>query len=161
MNISSAAAPKRHSIDIIFVLLLLGMFALSGITLIVLGTQIYQNILTGMERNSDARTARAYITQKLRQGQRASAIRIGSLDDIPTLEITQQFNGTDYVTKLYATDGKLKELFETMDAELPASAGSDVTAVDALTFDELPGGIAVHLVTATGKTQDFFVYTLE
>ena len=58
---------QRHIIDVLFVLALFGIFALSAIFLITIGADIYGKTMNNMERNFDARTALAYITEKVRQ----------------------------------------------------------------------------------------------
>ena len=58
---------QRHIIDILFVLALFGIFALSAIFLITIGANIYGKTMNNMERNFDTRTALAYITEKVRR----------------------------------------------------------------------------------------------
>ena len=101
---------EHHIIDILFVIALFCMFALSAIFLISVGADIYGKTVSHMESNFNSRTAFAYVTEKVRQADAASAIDIGQLDGIPALTITQTMGDTQYITYLYQHENHLKEL---------------------------------------------------
>ena len=57
---------KKHHIDIIFIIVLIGLFALSSTGLALLGVNIYKN--TGADSGShNQNTAALYFAQKVRQ----------------------------------------------------------------------------------------------
>ena len=100
----------KHIIDILFVIALFCLFALSAIFLISIGADIYGKTVNNMESNFDARTALAYVTEKIRQSDQKDQITIGKLDDCQALIITSQSADSVYYTYLYEYDGQLKEL---------------------------------------------------
>lgn len=120
---------QRHIIDILFVLALFGIFALSAIFLITIGANIYGKTMTNMERNFDTRTALAYITEKVRQSDLKDQISIGELDGCPALVISSGTEENQYQTYLYEYHGTLKELLVKQDVHLNPSAGQDILTV--------------------------------
>lgn len=122
---------QRHIIDVLFVLALFGIFALSAIFLITIGADIYGKTMNNMERNFDTRTALAYITEKVRQSDLENQIGIGELDGCPALIISSGTEENQYKTYLYEYQGTLKELMMKQDVQLGSSAGQDILDVSA------------------------------
>lgn len=58
---------SHHVVDILFVLALLCVFAVSAMILIILGANIYKVTVSHMNDNFSSRTSYAYIVQKIRQ----------------------------------------------------------------------------------------------
>ena len=125
---------QRHIIDVLFVLALFGIFALSAIFLITIGADIYGKTMNNMERNFDARTALAYITEKVRQSDLENQIDLGELDGCPALIISSGTKQNQYKTYLYEYQGTLKELMMKQDVLLSPSAGQDILAVSDFTL---------------------------
>ena len=147
---------QRHIIDVLFVLALFGIFALSAIFLITIGADIYGKTMNNMERNFDARTALAYITEKVRQSDLENQIDLGELDGCPALIISSGTEQNQYKTYLYEYQGTLKELMMKQDVLLSPSAGQDILAVSdfTLTF------VNSHLVNCRITIDDEHSYDL-
>lgn len=101
----------RHMVDILFVLALFAVFALSALLLVTFGSKIYQNTVTSMNDNYTLRNSYSYVTEKIRQSDSENALSIGSINDESAIVITSEINQTFYETYLYYHDGYLKELF--------------------------------------------------
>jgi hypothetical protein len=125
----------RHMIDIMFVLSLFCLFAISSVVLILFGTNIYKKTVASMDSNYASRTSVAYITEKIRQSDQYDSIYIDDSQGFKRLMMTQEINGVTYATSLYEYDGFLYELFARTDIELAADAGQQVIAIDNLEFD--------------------------
>jgi hypothetical protein len=121
-------------IDILFVLSLFCLFALSSVVLILFGADIYQKTVSSMDSNYASRTSVAYITEKIRQSDQYDSIYIDDSLGYERLMMTQEINGITYATSLYEYDGYLYELFARTDIELPIDAGQQVIAIDYLDF---------------------------
>ena len=67
---------QQHMIDILFVLSLFCVFAVSSALLILFGADIYKKTVQQMENNYSTRTSIAYITEKIRQSDIEHAIKI-------------------------------------------------------------------------------------
>lgn len=73
---------RKHSTDILFVLLLFLVFTSSALAVILLGAKIYQNTASRMESNYTVRTALAYVTEKIRHADESGTISPGELDGL-------------------------------------------------------------------------------
>lgn len=103
---------NRHVVDIVFVLALFCVFAACALMLVTLGANVYKQTMNDMDSNYSNRTAFAYVTEKLRQGDSADTISIVQYHDSTAVLFKQDIDGTTYCTYLYLdSDGYLKELF--------------------------------------------------
>jgi hypothetical protein len=128
---------KRHMIDILFVLSLFCVFAISSVVLILFGADIYKKTVSRMDSNYASRTSVAYITEKIRQSDQYDSIMIDDSQGYERLMMTQEIDGLTYATSLYEYDGYLYELFARTDIELPIDAGQQVIAISGLKFELL------------------------
>lgn len=136
---------ERHFVvDILFVLALFGVFAVSALVLVTIGADIYQHTVSDMNTNYDSRTAIAYITEKIRQSDcvlsdGTPAVSIGTLEQTPTLILTDELDGEYYCTYLYLHDGWLKELYMRQGAYLGedmADAGKNILELESLSYEQ-------------------------
>lgn len=125
----------RHIIDILFVLSLFCVFAVSSVVLILFGADIYEKTVAAMDSNYASRTSVAYITEKIRQSDHYNSIYIDDSMGYERLMMTRDIDGLTYATSLYEYDGYLYELFARTDLELPIDAGQQVIAISNLDFD--------------------------
>lgn len=120
---------QKHIIDLLFVIALFCLFALSAIFLISIGADIYGKTMTNMEHNFDARTSLAYVTEKIRQSDQMDQIAIGNLDDCPALVITYHTSDSTYITYIYEFNGYLKELMIKDAISLGPEAGQNILEI--------------------------------
>ncbi|MBR0163914.1 MAG: DUF4860 domain-containing protein [Lachnospiraceae bacterium] len=125
----------RHIVDLLFVLALFALFALSGILLILLGAGVYRKNVEQSADNYALRTTGAYLTEKIRRTDMAGSIETGTFDGRDALILREDVNGISYSTYLYLRDGYLTELFARSDLSLPSSAGRKILRVEELSFD--------------------------
>ena len=117
---------RKHSTDILFVLLLFLVFTSSALAVILLGAKVYQNTASRMESNYTVRTALAYVTEKIRHADESGAISPGELDGLPALILSQEIEGTSYRTYLYFQDGAFKELTPEQGTVIVSLAGFSI-----------------------------------
>lgn len=132
---------QPHIVDVIFVLALLGLFALSSLFLITAGSEIYQNTIDNMKTNYEMRTSTSYLTEKVRH---AKNIELVELMNVDAIAISEYVNDTEYITYLYYHDGYLRELYTSADNELGESilsAGQKITKLNSVSFTEGDNGI--------------------
>ena len=129
----------RHIIDMLFVVALLFLFAISALMLIALGSSIYRRSTRIMQENYDSRTAYAYITEKLRQYDAGGNISSSVFDGQTAIRIDSIIEDTAYVTYLYEYDGALMELFTRADAgKIPPEQGQKIMEI--ADFQVVPRG---------------------
>lgn len=127
---------QPHIVDVIFVLALFGLFALSAMALIITGSGIYQNTVNNMKSNYETRTSSSYVTEKVRQGNGFEEVEIAGTD---ALAVKKEVAGTSYITYLYSYDGYLRELFISADKEFTDSllpAGQKITELSSMSIDK-------------------------
>ncbi len=122
---------KRHTIDVLFVITLFAVFAMSIMTLTGIGASVYKKIETSMSENYDSRTAFSYISNRLRQSDTNGNISLGTYGGTDAVIITEEINNVTYCTYLYCYDGHLKELFTRAGQEFDLGFGTDILELDA------------------------------
>lgn len=151
---------EKHVIDILFVIALFCIFALSAIFLISIGANVYSKIVSHMDANFDSRTSFAYVTEKIRQADENGNISVGELDGLPALIITSSSGESSYLTYLYAYEGHLMELMVRSDTPLPPEAGQAIFEVSDFSLSPVNENLlSFSITTGEGNTCKLFVST--
>lgn len=149
---------EHHIIDILFVLALFCIFALSAVFLITVGANIYGKTVSHMEDNFNSRTSFAYVSEKIRQADKNDAVSTGEFDGVPAVLITEDVGHTRYITYLYQYNGYLKELMVREDTPLSPEAGQDILPVTEFSFEEVNNKLlAFTITTVDGNSCRLFV----
>lgn len=101
---------RRHTLDVLFPLGLLAVYALAAAGAVLLAAGSYRSGLTRAHRDFGCTTALAYVAEKLRSGDEAGAVRVDALEDCPALVLSVNREGGWYDTYIYCYDGSLREL---------------------------------------------------
>lgn len=159
---------RRFIVDILFVLALFGVFAVSALILVTIGADVYQHTVQDMNCNYETRTAISYLTEKVRQNdiysdENNNGICLTTLDDTPALMLTQNYEDTEYCTYLYLHEGYLKELFMQKGYSLGGStldAGVNIMALDTLHMEQITSSLlSVEMTTTEGGCHQIYVST--
>lgn len=151
----------RHMIDILFVLGLFAVFALSALLLVTFGSKIYQNTVNKMDQNYTMRMAYSYLTEKVRQSDTKDCVQIGELQGNPAVIITSEINQEFYETYLYHHDGFLKELFIKKGTPIDATAGNSILAVQSFEAKEIKPSLLSFSVTDSSQHNVNFLVDLK
>ena len=125
---------QGQAMQILFSLILLLSLMISGLLTIVFGADVYERINERAAENFNSATALSYVCSKVRQADTTSAISVGEQGGISVLTITEQYDGSNYYTKIYAKDGKLKELFASEDSDVTLEDGLDIMDIKGVEF---------------------------
>lgn len=117
MNLSKQ---RRHPVDNLFMIVLLGLFLIFLLLMLLFSAQAYRTAVAGNQENNNLYTASAYITAKFRQHDSDETISTAELDGSPAFCMTDTVNDQEYVTYIYLKDQQLKELF-TAAGNIPSS----------------------------------------
>lgn len=150
---------KKHTVDILFVIILFGVFAISALMLVIMGSSVYSKTVDSMEFNYKDRTSYAYITEKFRQNDRINSISTQTINDNSCFVFSEEIGSEIYNTYLYIHEGCLKELFTKEETSLPLKAGNiileatslEIVKIDTQTFRciiEEDGSFTTFLLTA-------------
>lgn len=132
---------SRHMVDVLFVLTLFCVFALCSILLIAVGAKVYQNTINSMETHFTSTTSLSYITEKIRQNDKAGGIVIEKFGGNDALVLISEYNDEEYCTYIYSYAGHLKELFSKRSINLSPEAGQDILAISDFIITELDDGL--------------------
>lgn len=140
-----------HSMQGVFVFVLLGLFAVMSTLMVLLGAQMYRNTVEHADRNNEDRVMAAYVRSMVRAEDADSAVGVEQQGDITALALREELDGERYVTWLYCYDGSLYEQFTSSDDFEPESG----TAICPATRFEprLEGGLLTVVMT-DGSGQD-------
>lgn len=139
---------SRHTVDMLFVIALLFLFALGALMLIALGSSIYKRGVDTLTKSYDKRTAYAYITEKLRQCDEEGSISTDIFNKSGAIRIDSQIGDTPYVTYLYDYDGALMELYARADAgDLPPESGQKIMNIQGLVINSKGNGMLEITIT--------------
>lgn len=126
---------RAHMVDVLFILALFCVFAASALMVVVIGADVYQGTVRGMERNFNLYTSLNYLTQKVRQYDTEGAVSIGEIEGQDALVLEERVGDGVYQTFIYYWDGALRELFVMQDSSADASGGQEILQI---------GGFAVE-----------------
>ncbi len=134
----AARSFKRSSggAEQLFPALLFFVFLICTIFTILIGSRVYENIRARDDTSFHTDTALAYITNKVRQGDKAGSVSVREIEGCSVLVLTSHYSSSDYETWLYAQDGQLKlmELFSRTDSGLGIDAGLEIMDCEHLQF---------------------------
>ncbi len=134
-----------HAISGVFVFLLLGIFAVFSTMMVLLGARTYKATSERTQQHNEGRVAAAYVRSMIRGDDAKKVIRLEELGDIQAVTMTYTYDGEEYLTRLYAYDGSLRELFTAAEFEFDPEQGEPVCALDTLTGEMSPGLLTLHL----------------
>lgn len=107
----NSSAQRKHSVDNLFMIVLLGLFLIFLLLMLLFSAQAYRTAVAGNQENNNLYTASAYITAKFRQHDGDETISTAALDGSPAFCMTDTINDKQYVTYIYLKNQQLKELF--------------------------------------------------
>lgn len=147
---------RKHTVDILFVITLFCVFAISVVMLTGIGGKVYQNIVDDMTDNYNSRTSISYVLGKLHQYDSAGMI---SIRDESTVRIREMIGEDMYCTYLYFENGKLYEMFTHDGAEFDRSLGNEILELKGFKASEVTDTLLrFDLTMPNGKTEVLFVH---
>lgn len=142
-----------HLADVLFTLSLFCVFAASSLMVVTIGANVYKGTIGRMNQNFDTRASLTYITNKVRQNDRAGSVRLGELEGLPALVLTQEIGGRAYSTWIYHYEGALREIFSGADNPVKPSDGRSIVAVASFSMEQAGDGLyAFTSVDAQGRS---------
>ena len=148
---------NRHSVDVVFVLLVVCLFAVCSLFIILLGGQVYQGIQNHTEENYDSRTGLAYVVNKVRAYDESGVISVGENNGVKTLVFTQNEGKQTYYTFIYFYDGSLREIVLNSNKSFDLSSGDAIVAAQGLDLIQNGNQITIKI---TGITAQVFSCTV-
>lgn len=150
---------KKHSIDVLFVITLFFVFALSVVVLTGTGASVYENIVNDMSSNYDSRTSFSYVINKVRQGDASGCISVGSFSGCDALIISEEIDNITYCTYLYYFDGYVREFFTRQGQEFDAEYGTGIFEANGLRITEKTDTLyKIDINTSSGYCEPLYIH---
>jgi hypothetical protein len=143
---------KKHIVNVIFTLLLLGVFALSAISVAVLGAQVYRSSAEKMRSNFDTRTSLVYIAEKVRRST-GGDFDVRGIADGTALVIMERYEDSTYETWIYAYGGKLRETTVREGATVHPDGGQEIMDMRSMDFEADGDMVKITSVNEAGEEE--------
>lgn len=147
-----------HMVDLLFTLALFCVFAASALMVVLIGANVYQNTVEGMDENFSARTSVTYVATKIRQNDTEGTAYISTLEgDIPALVLEQELEGGVYETWIYYCDGFLRESFVREGNAVNPQGGQEILEVADFHIGRAGNSFALAATDHNGNTTELVV----
>lgn len=144
---------RKHNVTGLLSLLVFALFAVSVLMILLTGADVVQKLTRRGQRSYDLRTAAQYVTTRVRQGDRADAIEVRSLEEGEALVLTEEIDGGVYETLVYCHDGYLREMFCRKGLALDLTFGEKILPLSGFSASEQDGVLQVRLVMPDGEEE--------
>lgn len=151
---------NRHMVDLLFVITLFLLFAVSSMALVAVGANVYESSVQNMEDNFTERTAYQYIAEKIHQYDRDGRVKIEAYGESSALALSTTVGEDNYVTYIYLYDGYLKELVVKKGAEVDPSSGQNVLEADAFSVTWASDRLINVAITVPGHDEVSFYVSI-
>ena len=120
-----------HSMQGVFVFVLLGLFAVMSTLMVLLGAQMYRNTVDHTTANNQDRVLGAYVRSMIRAEDADRSVSVENHDGVNALALREMIDGEEYVTWLYGYEGQLYEQFTGADRDFNPTSGTVICPVKA------------------------------
>lgn len=131
-----------HAISGVFVFLLLGIFAVFSTVMVVLGAKAYKGTADRAAQHTAGRIASAYVRSMVRADDDKDCLLVDEIDGLSTVTMRYNYDGDEYLTRIYVYGGMLREWFTSAEAEFEPENGEVVCAAD-----EMKASLSGHLLS--------------
>ncbi len=156
---TSANHHTGYTIDTMFVLVLLCVFAVSVLLVLLAGTGAYQDIAGKMEEQYKERTCLSYLDAKVRHYDKAGMVSAEMFDGCEALALYEEAEGVGYKTLIYCYDGYVRELFFEEGLSFQPDDGQTIVPAESLTVTVLAENlIQLECTGETGNRETLTIY---
>lgn len=117
---------SQHSISGAFIFLLLGIFAVFGTVMVLLGVKAYRSTDRQSNQHNEYRILSSYVRSMSRTEDGYGEFRVEEAGRVQTLTIEESVGTDSYVTRIYVSDGMLREWFANSDYEFIPEHGTPI-----------------------------------
>jgi hypothetical protein len=128
-------------VSTITTMLLFSLFAMSVLTVLLLGVSAYRNINVVSREGHDGRVGLSYIWTKVKHGDEVGRLEIKNFHGRPALYIYEEDSWDVYNTIIYHHDGWLCEIYTMVEFTFALEDGTRIIGVENMRFETLAGGV--------------------
>ncbi len=122
----------QHTISGVFVFLLLGIFAVFGTVMVLLGAKVYRGITEVSGFHNQSRITSSYLRSMVRADDETGTLTIDDLNGTPIITMRNVYDEDVYITRIYVWDGMLREWFTEEEIEFEPENGEEICAAQAM-----------------------------
>ncbi len=153
---------EKMRVDALFAAIPALLFTFCALFVVLIGEQVYENIIARNEENYAGATALAYVTNKIRQNDIAGGVELRPFGDREALILRETVGDRVYETYIYSLDGHICELYCESGSGLTPEDGERVLKgeiaferlSDRLVWIRTDGGGAAVMLRSGGLTDD-------
>lgn len=145
-----------HSVNVLFVIVLFGLFTILSVMLIFIGSDVYGRITHRQSIDNEVRTCISYVTNKVRNADTQGSIYIEEKEDTKVLVIENDYDTVVLNTLLYYYDGAICEATVVKGDEYSLNFGEKVFEVADFNLEYNEEG---NIITFQIKDSDGKEYT--
>ena len=142
--------PNDHTISGIFVLILLSMFAVFSMIVVMLGVKAYRSTRQRYEASSEYRLLSSYLRSMVRAEDGFAGISVQEEDGRQILVLKETYGSDSYLTRIYVSDGYLREWFSHEENEFHPEEGDKICPAEGLEADISEGLLRVNVISRQG-----------
>lgn len=146
---------KRHSLDLIIVILLFCVYTASALLLCVIGAQVYHRTADTMRGNYDERTSVLYVAEKLRHNDVKDSVRVDKVNGNDALVLIERQSGRNLEVWLFVQDNTLYEGVFASGKTVDTALCQPILPMESMSISMSQGDgrqISITFVTIGGKT---------
>ena len=152
--------PSSKKIDMVFILMLITLFAATSLALVLIGAKHYRNVTDTMTRNHQLRTTSSYLAEKIRQNDAEDAITVCDLMGVNALSIKTTTEDAEYITYIYYYDNALRELVVTNSSVFSLSTGQEIIPLEEFNISLLSDSLIRAEITDIAGTSQTLYFSL-
>ena len=141
----------NHSMQGVFVFVLLGIFAVMSTLMVLLGAQMYRNTVDHATANNEDRVLGAYVRSMIRAEDGADDVAVEEFDGTKVLALNESIEGENYVTWLYCYEGQLYEQYTSAGHDFEPQSGSAICPAQSFEPKISDGLLTVDMTDGAGQ----------
>ena len=147
---------RTHSIDVLFTMILFAIFFIMSVLLVMIGSNVYGNIVDRQESNDEIRTTLNYVAGKVKTCNVENGVDIETMEGTPVLTIKNDEGSYVVKTIIYFKDGYLREAAIMDGDQYNLGFGEEVIKTTGFSFEILKDkGILRLTMTMKDKSTQF------
>lgn len=144
---------KNGSLSGLVALLTFVLFAISILFVLLNGAGVYRRLTQRDQYSYDNRTCAQYVATKMRQAPSPTAVSADTFGTVDSLQISQDIEGLEFVTRIYCYENWLMEIFTLADGDFLPEDGEKILPLGSLSVSQ-DGSVFSFILTDTeGNTQ--------
>lgn len=144
---------KKKNMAGMLVLLVFAIFMVSILMILLMGTDIVQELNQRDQYSYNLRTVAQYITTRVRQADQAGMISVRSFSGLESLILAEEIDGKIYETRVYCYDGYLRELFCEAGMEMQPEFGEQILPLEDLHITDMDSFVKVECFLDGGGSE--------